>query len=238
MRLSIIVPAFNEEAYILDCLYHILEEIRLCSCPSEVEVLVVDNASTDATPRLANVYDVRVVKEPNKGLTKARQAGLEASYGEVVGYVDADTRMPPGWIDKVLEGFQDSDVVCMSGPYIYYDATLVQRALVRSFFYVGKATYWVTRYMAIGGNFAARRSALEKIGGFDTEIDFYGEDTDIARRLCAVGKVKFTFDLPMPTSARRMHGEGIVTMGRKYLVNFLSEVILKRPVTQVYKDFR
>ena len=119
MRLSIIVPAFNEEAYILDCLYYILEEIRLCSCPSEVEVLVVDNASTDATPRLANVYDVRVVKEPNKGLTKARQAGLEASYGEIVAYVDADTRMPPGWIDKVLEGFQDPDTVMVSGPYIY-----------------------------------------------------------------------------------------------------------------------
>jgi len=98
--------------------------------------------------------------------------------------------------------------------------------------------YWMTRYMVVGGNFAARRSALEKIGGFDTAIAFYGEDTNIARRLHAAGKVKFLLRLPMRTSSRRLQEEGMAVMAGKYVANFLSEVVLKRPVTQAYRDIR
>jgi len=98
--------------------------------------------------------------------------------------------------------------------------------------------YWMTRYMVVGGNFAARRSALEQIGGFDTEIAFYGEDTNIARRLHAAGKVKFSLRLPMRTSSRRLQEEGMTVMAGKYVANFLSEVVLKRPVTRAYRDIR
>ena len=239
MRLSIVVPAYNEKDYLPDCLGCILAEVQRYRSPATIEVIVVDKASTDTTFFVAcRASGVHVVQEPNKGLTKARQKGLDVSCGEIVAYVDADTRMPPGWIDRLLGHFQDQDTVCVSGPYIYYDATRLQHALVQAFFLVGKLTYWMTGYMAVGGNFAARRSALEKIGGFDAEISFYGEDTDIARRLYSIGKVNFTFDLPMPTSARRIVGDGITKMGFTYVANFLSEVILKRPVTQAYRDFR
>ena len=68
MRLSIIVPAFNEEAYILDCLYYILEEIRLCSCPSEVEVLVVDNVRCFMLMLQANPRAHARVRTPHKSL--------------------------------------------------------------------------------------------------------------------------------------------------------------------------
>jgi hypothetical protein len=96
----------------------------------------------------------------------------------------------------------------------------------------------MTRYMVVGGNFAARRSALEQIGGFDTEIAFYGEDTNIARRLHAAGKVMFLLRLPMRTSSRRLQEEGMAVMAGKYVANFLSEVVLKRPVTRAYRDIR
>ena len=137
MRLSIIVPAYNEQDYLPDCLEHLLAEVRRCPDPDAVEVLVVDNASVDATAEVARrVPGVRVVHEPNKGLTKARQAGLQAAAGELIGYVDADTRMPPGWIARVLRTFErHPGVVCVSGPYIYYDAKHWQRAMVR--------LYWV-----------------------------------------------------------------------------------------------
>ena len=58
-----------------------------------------------------------------------------------------------------------------------------------------------------GGNFVVRRDALQKIGGYDTNISFYGEDTDVARRLSKVGHVKFTFDLPALSSGRRLAKE-------------------------------
>ena len=240
MRLSIIVPAYNEQDYLPDCLHHVLAEVARYGRPDEVEVLVVDNASTDGTAAVvAAIPGVRLVREPRKGLTRARQAGLEAAEGAVVGYVDADTRMPPGWIDSVLGAFSVPGVVCVSGPYIYYDAAWRQRAMVRLYWWLlAMPAYWATRYMAVGGKFAASGAALREIGGFDPEIAFYGEDTDIARRLAKAGRVRFLLRLAMPTSARRLAAEGMASTAGTYMANFVSEVVLKRPITRGYRDIR
>jgi glycosyltransferase involved in cell wall biosynthesis len=241
VRLTICIPAYNEEAYLPACLAHVLAEVRRCPDPDAVEVLVIDNASTDATAAVAQrLPGVRLVHEPVKGLTRARQKGLEAAAGEVLGFLDADTRMPPGWIARVLANFErHPHVVCVSGPYVYYDAAAWQRIMVRLYWiFLASPAYWMTRYMVVGGNFAARRAALVQIGGFDTAIAFYGEDTNIARRLAAAGRVKFMLRLSMRTSARRLRAEGITATGLKYAANFLSEVVLKRPVTREYHDIR
>lgn len=241
MHLSIVVPAYNEEKYLPGCLEWVLAEIRRSPDPTGVEVIVVDNASTDRTAEVARSFQgVRVVHEPEKGLTRARQKGLIEARGEIVAYVDADTRMPPGWIARVLRSFASNGrVVCVSGPYIYYDASLLERLLVRLYWiFLATPAYWMTRYMVVGGNFAAKKSALEEIGGFDTDIAFYGEDTNIARRLHAAGKVKFVMRLPMHTSSRRLHAEGLWATAMRYAANFLSEVVLKRPVTRSYQDVR
>jgi len=241
VRLSIVIPAFNEEDYLPACLNEVLAEVARYSGPETIEVLVVDNASTDATAEIAcRAPGVSVVKEPVKGLTRARQAGLEAANGDIIAYVDADTRMPPGWIARVMRTFERKpNVVCVSGPYIYYDAAAWQRAMVRLYWlFLASPAYWMTRYMVVGGNFAVRRSALEQIGGFDTSIAFYGEDTNIARRLKAAGRVKFLLRLPMPTSSRRLAAEGMTATAFKYAANFLGEAVLKRPVTEAYSDIR
>ncbi len=86
--------------------------------------------------------------------------------------------------------------------------------------------------------FILKRSALEKIGGFDTNIIFYGEDTDIARRIQKVGRVKFTFKLPMYTSGRRLKKEGILTMALRYPINYIWVTIFKKPFTKDYLDVR
>jgi glycosyltransferase involved in cell wall biosynthesis len=240
-RLSSLVPAYNEEAYLPECLSRVLADVQRSGLGRLVEVLVVDNASTDRTSEVAGSFDgVRVVHEPSKGLTKARQKGLCEARGDIIAYVDADTRMPPGWITTVLETFaHDESVVCVSGPYIYYDASKLEKSLVRMYWVIlAKPAYWFTRYLVVGGNFAAKKSALLAIGGFDTNIAFYGEDTNIARRLKAAGKVKFVMQLPMHTSARRLHAEGLMAMALKYGANFLGEVVLKRPVTERYDDVR
>ncbi|MDA8364160.1 MAG: glycosyltransferase [Gammaproteobacteria bacterium] len=241
MRISIIIPAYNEERYLPGCLQGVLDEIAGCPDPASVEVIVVDNASTDRTAEVAGAFrGVRVVREPQKGLTRARQKGLSEARGDILAYVDADTRMPSGWITHVLRTFDSSrDVVCVSGPYIYYDASLVERVLSWLYWTVlAVPAYWIIRYMVVGGNFAARKDALIAIGGFDTDIAFYGEDTNIARRLHVAGKVKFVLRLSMPTSSRRLHAEGLWTTALRYVANFLSEVVLKRPVTRSYKDVR
>lgn len=239
MRLSVVVPAYNEEGYLEECLRCIDQELLACRDMGPFEIIVVDNASTDRTAQIASgLAGVRVVKEPRKGLTRARQCGLEAARGAILAYVDADTRMPAGWIAGVLDAFDASDrVVCVSGPYVYYDLPAAKKALVSGYWHlVARPMYRLTRCMAVGGNFAASRAALVSIGGFDTTIAFYGEDTNVARRLRQVGEVVFDLDLVMPTSARRLHGEGFYRTAMRYAMNFLAEMAFKRPWTTRYRD--
>lgn len=240
MKLTIVIPAYNEEAYLGDCLRHVLDDVAQTAGLGPIEVLVIDNASTDGTAEVARSFPgVRVAHEPDKGLTKARQRGLEEAGGEIIGYVDADTRMPRGWCRQVIGRFAaEPATVCISGPYVYYDLGWFAKVLVRIYWWVAVPVAALTGYMAVGGNFAARRTALVKIGGFDRSIAFYGEDTDIARRLSSVGRVRFTLKLVMQTSARRLKAEGLARTAWTYALNFVSEAVLKRPATSDYRDIR
>lgn len=244
MRMSFVVPAYNEEAYLPACLESILRETRNCNISTEI--IVVNNASTDRTREIALSYpEVKLVDEPRKGLTHARQAGFDACSGELIANIDADSRMPDGWLRQVCEAFAGSPkLLALSGPLVYYDLTARQSLLVRGFYAMAWTTYainrWVLRVgsMVQGGNFVVTRSAIQTIGGFNLSIPFYGEDTDIARRLNDIGEVRFTFNLKMLSSARRLKKEGIFTMAWRYSVNYLWTTFLERPFTHEHLDIR
>ncbi len=244
MRLSFVIPAYNEEAYLAACLESILSQTGGCGVTTEI--VVVNNASTDRTRAVALRYpSVRLVDEPLKGLTHARQAGFDACTGELIANVDADSRLPEGWVSQVLQAFErNANLLALSGPLVYYDLTALQSLLVRVFYGLAWATYALNRYvlrvgsMVQGGNFVVTRSALQRIGGFNLSIPFYGEDTDIARRLNEIGEVRFTFDLTMLSSARRLKKEGILTMAWRYSVNYLWTIFLERPFTHDHLDIR
>lgn len=244
MRLSFVVPAYNEEQYLGDCLRSILAET--CDLASETEIIVVNNASTDRTRAVALSFaGVKVVDEPRKGLTFARQAGLDASSGELVANVDADSRLPAGWVKLVFASFeQRPQLLALSGPLLYYDLTAWERVLVHGFYMAAWLTYAMNRYvlrvgsMVQGGNFVVTRRALEQIGGFNLSISFYGEDTDIARRLNEMGEVKFTFDLKMNSSARRLKKEGMLRTALRYSMNYWWTTFLERPFTLEHADIR
>ena len=92
--------------------------------------------------------------------------------------------------------------------------------------------------MLQGGNFIIRRTALEKANGFDTNIEFYGEDTDIARRISKFGKVIWTFQLPILASGRRLAKEGLINAAIKYTRNFIWISFCGVPYDQKYTDIR
>jgi glycosyltransferase involved in cell wall biosynthesis len=244
MRLSFVIPAYNEEAYLGPCVESILLQTRALNLPTEI--IVVNNASTDRTRVVALSFpEVLLVDEPRKGLTHARQAGFNRSTGDLIANVDADSRLTPGWIARVLSEFDRTpELAALSGPILYYDLTPRQRILVRIFYLFAWITYVVNRYilrvgsMVQGGNFVIARPALEKIGGFNLSITFYGEDTDIARRLNQVGKVRFTFALKMFSSARRLKNEGILATAWRYTVNYFWTTFLERPFTTTHRDIR
>ena len=244
MRLSFVIPAYNEEAYLPACLESIFAQIQDVS--GGAEVIVVNNASTDKTREVALSYPgVKLVDEPQKGLTFARQAGFKACTGELIANVDSDSRLTPGWVDTVLKAFDaEKKLVAISGPLVYYDLLPRQRFSVQIFYWVAFMIYILNRYilragsMVQGGNFVLKRSGLEAIGGFDTTISFYGEDTDIARRMNRVGKVEFTLKLKMFSSARRLKQEGMLTIAWRYTINYFWTTFRKKPFTEEYTDHR
>ena len=130
MRLSFVIPAYNEEAYLPACLDSILAQTQAVGV--EAEIVVVNNASTDRTREVALGYpSVHLVDEPRKGLTFARQAGFAASHGELIANVDSDSRLTPGWVAQVLAAFKSQpNLVALSGPLVFYDLTPKQRSSV------------------------------------------------------------------------------------------------------------
>jgi len=244
MKLSFVIPAYNEEKYIEQCLDSILREIKRSKV--DAEVIAVNNASTDKTREIILSYpDVLLVDESRKGLAQARQAGFLASSGEIIANIDADSVLASGWIEKSIREFsKNKKLVALSGPYIYYDKPLLINGLVWVYYSVGYIIHFFTQYvlrkgaMLQGGNFVLRSSALKKVGGFDVRIGFYGEDTDIAKRIQKVGQVKFSFFFSMHTSARRFSEEGFISTALKYVINYFWVIIFHKPFSKEYNDIR
>ena len=248
MKISFVVPAYNEQALLTRSLTAIRDEIARAGqvLGRDAEIIVVNNASTDDTRKVAEaVAGVRVVDEPRKGLVQARWCGFEASSGELIANIDADTIIPPGWLNEVMRQFgRAGGLVAISGPYTYYGVPRRVNLVVGTYYRVAYLAYLINRFvlnagsMMQGGNFVVRRTAMLRLGTPDLRFSFYGEDTDLARRLLKVGGVKFTFRLPAQSSGRRLVGEGVFTIGLRYSMNFFWATFRKKPFTDVWQDIR
>jgi glycosyltransferase involved in cell wall biosynthesis len=241
-RISVVVCAYNEERYVKACLHSVLAQSR-----QPDEVLVVNNASTDGTRRIAErIEGVEVIDEWRRGLVRAREAGRRHTTGDLLVYLDADSRLPLGWLEMVERAFRRRPgLVGLSGAFRFYDWDSWGRFLVWLYdSTVAPLTHGLVHHVLgigavfYGGAFCVRRQALDAIGGFDTTIEFHGEDTNLGRRLTAVGTVKLTSRRPVFTSARRYRACGKRAVFRLYIRNFCSELLRHRPRDTQHVDVR
>ncbi|MGD9904948.1 MAG: glycosyltransferase family A protein [Vicinamibacterales bacterium] len=241
-RLAVIVCAHDEEAFIAPCLHALLAQTRVPD-----EIVVVDNASADRTAEVAAaIPGIRVVAEPRKGLVVARERGRLATAADLLLFVDADCRAPLQWVERVEHRFtRRPALLALSGAYRFYDWHWFGRVLIRAYDYtVGPATHLLVKCVLdagvvfYGGNFAVRASALAAIGGFDTAIEFHGEDTNLGRRLHAAGPVELRLDCWVHTSARRYRAMGLWAVIGLYVRNFWSEILRHRPSDGTHVDIR
>lgn len=245
MKISFVIPAYNEEAGIVECLTAL--KVEIARQPGiETEIIVANNASTDATrERALSVLGTKVIDEARKGVVFARQAGFEASTGELIANIDADTRVPEGWLTTVIAEFSaDPALIALSGPHVFYDMPLYVRLITKLWYIVGfifdRINWFLFKKSSLfqGGNYIVRRAALEKLGGYDTTIKFYGEDVNTGMRLNAIGKVKWTFALPINASGRRLAKNGIIKTGFLYATSFIWMTFFGKTYTQTYNDIR
>ena len=240
--ISAIVCAYNEAAYLPACLHALLAQTR-----QPDEILVIDNASSDGTGDLARgVAGVRVIHEPVRGLVVARETARLAARGDILAYIDADCRPPIRWLECIERRFESRPAaVAVTGPYRFYDWDVLGRLLIRAYdFVVAPPTHWMVHHafgvgaILYGGNFAVKRDALSKIGGFDRSIEFHGEDTNLGRRLTPLGQVDVAQQCWIWTSARRYRAMGKRKVFGLYVRNFWSEILWHRPADRTHLDVR
>lgn len=171
------------------------------------EVIVVDNNSTDDSAAVARRFPfARVVSETKQGVRFARSAGFDAAHGDIIGRIDADSRLPADWVAKVSEIFEDQSIHAVSGSLRFYDIAASWLVEWVDFSLRG----WMARHMndrifLVGSNMAIRRQAWQTVRqAVCTEGNFH-EDLDLALHLSEHRqRVVYKPELVVYVSARRI----------------------------------
>jgi glycosyltransferase involved in cell wall biosynthesis len=178
-RISVIVPAFNE-AVALPATLAALDDARLraqLAVGCETELLVVDNASTDATAPVARDAGAEVVREPVRSVARARNAGAAAAAGEILVFVDADTWVPPEAIEQIARAMQDRRCVGGALDVVHRPRSRSLRLYLAGWRLLGRALR-----MSQGAAQFCRRDVFEALGGYN-ERHWMGEDVELQWRL-------------------------------------------------------
>ena len=179
--ISIIIPAYNEENYIGKTLESVKRAKAAFENPAEVEIIVVNNNSTDATEKIAAEHGAKIVFEEKNQIAKARNTGALNSLGKYLLFIDADTLIGEKTISRVVQVLLTGKVIG-GGAFIRVDRHLDLRIIVRVVNYI-----LLPLKLAWGAFIFCERQAFEKIGGFDESL-FAIEELDFVRRLKRQGK--------------------------------------------------
>lgn len=221
LKISVIIPAYNEEKTIARTLRSLLEQ----SLPADdYEIILVDNNSTDNTVKIAETFTgIRIVHETTPGVGAARRRGWEEASGIIIASTDADCEVPKHWLRKTVSYFETHpEVVAVSGGYLFYDRDFFINILVRIF---ERSLVTLSWFLAGGvmaltaNNMAVRNEIYSQTTGIDAELKF-GEDLNLAKKLHPYGDIKWLFNNRVKTSARRYQNFDLSVV--PYFLNFLS----------------
>jgi GT2 family glycosyltransferase len=178
--ISVVLCSHNGEETIRDA----CEALNRLDYP-DYEVIVVNDGSTDATPEIVKGYGFRLINTTNRGLSSARNLGMESAGGEIIAYLDDDAYPDPHWLKYLAVAFLGKNYGGLGGPNISpagdgFIADSVSNA-------PGNPTHILLTDQDAehipGCNMAFRKSALQEVGGFDPRFRIAGDDIDVCWRL-------------------------------------------------------
>ena len=228
MLLSIIIPAFNEERLISQCLKSVSESLaanrRTCS---EYEIIVVDNNSTDKTAKLARQSGAQVVFEPINQIGRARNTGAAAATGDWLLFVDADSLLNTGMITDILQMIESNRYVGCGSIMLMPNSPWWGTIILKIWTLVSITFCW-----ASGALIVCRKDAFQQIGGFDQDL-YAADEIVLSRSLKKWGRkhgLKFTIlkQYPLVTSARKLK----LYSGREIANQFIQVLINPRKAMQ------
>lgn len=203
MKISYIIPAYNEEAYIAKCIESILRQSR-----KPHEIIVVNNNSKDKTAEIAKGYPaVTLLSEPKQGMIYARNTGMNHATGDILARIDADTILFPDWGKIVSDAFETAppSLAAVTGPGTFYDISLSPFfSNFQRFFYFGIVRACIHMVPLWGSNMAIRRDVWHEIfPKLQLDGERVHEDIDITLALRPKYTTQFISTLRPLISARR-----------------------------------
>lgn len=253
MKISVVIPAYNEEKYIGKCLESLLAqdfcdfEIVVCLnlCTDRTEEIVkkiqkchpeskakddIDKQEDFSTRKVRTQNEIlfRIIKENHKGVAFARQTGTKAAQGEIIASADADTEYPKDYLSKVAAIFEKNPKITGSyGPVYLYDGPfyirLADKIFYLPFLYLSKL---FGHDNPAGMNFAFKKSIFDKVGGYDINLKS-AEDVELGCRLKKYGKLKIVPTLKVYSSARRFR-KGTLKFFIHHIKNYFRFFIFKK----------
>jgi glycosyltransferase involved in cell wall biosynthesis len=201
MKISIVIPAYNEEK----CLPVTLEKIgaTLAATGCDSEVIVVDNQSTDETARIAESFGAKVFTETEHNIARVRNTGAKNSTGDILVFVDADTLVPETLFQVIADQMKNEK--CFGGA-VAVDFEPFERKWMK--YYLRGGELWqIVFNWKLGATQFCRKSVFHEIDGYDETI-FMSEDVQFYRQLTKYAKQKdahlfFVEEPRVVTSARR-----------------------------------
>ena len=199
-RASFIVPAWNEELLLPRTLEAIHEAARLAELSSHV--VVADDASTDRTAEVAHAHGAEVVACDNRQIAGTRNAGARASDGDLLFFVDADTKVTPAAVSAAVEAINEG--ATYGGADITWDGTIPMstRVMLRATLFM----YPLCK-VASGAFLFCTKQAFDRVGGFDETI-FATEEYYLSRKLARVGRYVW-LKHQVITSGRRLRAHSM-----------------------------
>lgn len=201
-KISVVIPTLQEEKY----LHIALDSLRNQSFKN-FEIIIADGGSTDNTLKIAKKYTDKIFILKDANVCQARDLGTRYSKAEIIAGMDADTYYPQNYLAKLLEIYsQNKDIIAITGKIYFQDAPLWIRPVWWFFYKIFSLVYKFngTVLYAPALHLSFRKSAFIEIGGYNTNLDFGGDELDFLARLKKVGDILYIQN-PIPlTHSRRL----------------------------------
>jgi glycosyltransferase involved in cell wall biosynthesis len=238
MRYSLIIPAWNEAAFIAHTLEAVKQAMQSLAEGTEHqgELIVVDNNSSDDTATIAAQLGAMVVFEPVNQIARARNRGAAAASGETLIFLDADTTCSELLLRHVLE-LIGTDKVVGGGSTIAPDKPIPAMAMRGLCLWNAVAR---TGGLAAGCFVFCRRDAFESVGGFSDRV-YAGEEIFLSRQLKRWGKKRnMSFEIvtidPVITSVRKLDWYSPMQLARQAMLVLIPGAVFSKRLCQTWYD--